>query len=154
MKRLIFISLLGVSLTACLNTTDKEKLGKADSLPPVAGANVNPQPVDSTKFTTIQWLDSSKSMGTMTQGEVLKISYRFRNSGTKPLVIERVQPACGCTVADYPKTPIAPGAEGEIKAEFDSNGKEGMQKKNVVVFANTAQQSYTLWFDVTINKKS
>ena len=67
------------------------------------------------------------------------------------MVIERVQPGCGCTVADYPKQAIAPGAESEVTAEFDSKGKEGLQKKNITVFANTSEYSTTLWFEVTIN---
>jgi hypothetical protein len=67
-------------------------------------------------------------------------------------VIEKVQPGCGCTVADYPKEPIAPGQEGEIRAEFDTKGREGVQKKNITVFANTRENTYTLYFDVTINK--
>jgi len=135
-----------VSASACLNNTDKEQA--AAGVPSYNGIPA----ADSANYTRIEWLDSSKSMGTMTQGQVLKISYRFRNSGEKPLIIQRVQPGCGCTVADYPKEPIAPGKEGEIKAEFDSKGKEGVQRKNILVYANTPELMHTLWFDVTINK--
>lgn len=134
-------------LSSCLNTTDKEK-----GLPATAGTI--PTVVDSSKFTSIQWIDSSKSLGSIEEGQVLKISYRFKNSGTKPLIIEKVQPGCGCTVADYPKEPIAPGQEAEIKAEFDSHGKGNneLTKKNITVYANTAIHGYTLWFDVTVKK--
>lgn len=132
--------------TACLNNTDKEQ--GATGVP-----SYNKIPAaDSANYTKIEWLDSSKSLGTITQGQVLKISYRFKNTGEKPLIIQRVQPGCGCTVADYPKEPIAPGKEGLIQAEFDSKGKEGVQHKNIMVYANTPELMHTLWFDVTINK--
>lgn len=146
MKHWIIAASFLMLTTACLNNTDKEQ-GAAG----VPSYNKIPA-ADSANYTKIEWLDSSKSLGTITQGQVLKISYRFKNTGEKPLIIQRVQPGCGCTVADYPKEPIAPGKEGLIQAEFDSKGKEGVQRKNIMVYANTPELMHTLWFDVTINK--
>ena len=151
MRQLLVVAILTLAVS-CLNKTDKEKSSDltASSVPlaPTPSTAV----VDESKLTSIQWLDSSKSMGTVTEGGTLKINYRFKNSGSKPLVIEKVQPGCGCTVADYPKQPIAPGEEGEITAEFDTKGREGVQKKNITVVANTRENTYTLYFDVTVNK--
>jgi hypothetical protein len=66
-------------------------------------------------------LDStSKNFGRITEGQKLEVSYKFRNSGDQPLIIEKVQPSCGCTVAEQPTEPIAPGNEGVIKALFTS----------------------------------
>ena len=111
-------------------------------------------PVDSTKFTTIQWLETSKNYGKITEGQKLEVVFRFKNTGDKPLVIESVRPSCGCTVADPPKEPIAPGAEGEIKGAFDSNGKNGEQHKTIYVSANTkGTQSHELIFTVDVMKK-
>lgn len=141
------IALATCALAACLNRHDKEKDNAIveQAVPPLLSKDTN-------NLTTIQWLDSSKSLGTIKEGQVLKISFRFRNAGMKPLVIERVQPGCGCTVADYPKAPIAPGETGEILASFDSKGREGQQKKNITVFANTAIDTHPLWFDVLVEK--
>jgi len=109
---------------------------------------------DSANFTTIQWLDTVKDMGTITEGQKLEVSFRFRNSGDKPLVIERVTPTCGCTVADPPKEPIAPGKEGEIKGVFDSNGRIGPNHKTLTVVANTKPSTDKfLVFNVIVNKK-
>ena len=151
MRQLLVVAIFTLAVS-CLNKTDKEKSSDLTaSNVPVAPAP-SPAVVDESKLTSIQWLDSSKSMGAVTEGGTLKINYRFKNSGTKPLVIENVQPSCGCTVADYPKEPIAPGQEGEITAEFDTKGKEGVQKKNITVHANTRKNTYILYFDVTVNK--
>lgn len=120
---------------------------------PVQG-NLVSGPVDSTKFTSIEWLEQTKDYGKITEGQKLEVSFRFKNTGDKPLVIESVRPSCGCTVADPPKEPVAPGAEGEIKGAFDSNGKNGAQHKTIYVNANTkGTQSHELIFTVDVQKK-
>jgi hypothetical protein len=109
---------------------------------------------DSANFTTVEWLDSAKDLGTIIEGQKLEVSFKFRNTGDKPLVIQSVAPSCGCTVADPPKEPIAPGKEGEIKGVFDSNGRIGPNHKTLTVTANTkpSQQRF-LTFNVVVNKK-
>lgn len=148
MKHFLIWATAVTVFSSCLNNTDKEKIAGA-----IGQTNNAAAKIDSANFTSIEWLDSAKHMGTITEGAVLKIDYRFKNTGAKPLVIASVRPGCGCTVADYPKEPIAPGAIGTIKAEFDSKGKEGFQSKSISVDANTKEPS-TLWFDVTIAKAS
>jgi PBP1b-binding outer membrane lipoprotein LpoB len=87
--------------------------------------------------TTIQWIDSiDQSIGKINQGEVVEVLWHFKNSGDKPLVIEKVTPGCGCTGADWTKEPIAPGKEGTITAKFDSKNFEGTQHKSVTVKGN------------------
>jgi len=117
-------------------------------------AGTIPEPVDSSKFTTIEWIEQTKDYAKITEGQKLEVSFRFKNTGNKPLVIESVHPGCGCTVADPPKEPIAPGNEGEIKGSFDSNGKVGEQHKTLSVTANTkGTQTHELSFTVTVEKK-
>ena len=111
------------------------------------------EPSGPASTTQVQWLDTLKDLGTITEGQKVEVSFRFKNVGDKPLVIERVQPSCGCTVADPPKEAIAPGGEGVIKGVFDSNGRIGTQHKTMTVFANTAQPR-DLVFNVIVEKKS
>jgi Protein of unknown function (DUF1573) len=111
---------------------------------------------DSTRYTTIQWLDSSsRDFGKITEGNKLDVAFRFRNTGTTPLVIGHVQPSCGCTIAEQPEAPIAPGAEGQIRATFNSQGHVGVNHKSLLVTANTrGVQSYSLHFVVVVEKKT
>jgi hypothetical protein len=111
---------------------------------------------DSTRYTTIQWLDSSsRDFGKIPEGNKLDVSFRFRNTGTTPLVIGHVQPSCGCTIAEQPEAPIAPGAEGQIRATFNSQGHVGVNHKSLTVTANTrGGQSYSLHFVVVVEKKT
>lgn len=110
---------------------------------------------DSARYTTVQWLDSTKDFGTIPEGQKVEVAFRFRNTGVSPLVITQVRPSCGCTIADQPNEPIAPGAEGHITATFNSLGHPGINRKTLFVTANTkGSQNYSLHFTVVVNKKT
>jgi len=80
----------------------------------------------------------------ITQGEKISHSFKFRNIGKADLIITASNGSCGCTVAEYPKNPIAPGSEGKIDIVFNSEGKSGRQHKTVTVLANTNPASTVL----------
>ncbi len=110
---------------------------------------------DSTQFTSIQWQEQTIDFGKITEGQKLEVVYHFKNTGTKPLIISKVEPGCGCTVAETPDKPIAPGKEGIIKGSFDSNDRIGTQHKSIFVTANTkGNQHHELIFTVEVEKKS
>ncbi len=144
MKSIVTLLAAIVLMTACQNQAQEKTATNATT--------VAADPKDNT---TVQWLDSAKDMGQITEGQKLEVAFRFRNSGNKPLIIKSVQPSCGCTVADYPKEPIAAGQEGVIKGVFDSNGKSGKNNKTLTVYANTGGEgSHTLSFTVDVQKKN
>jgi hypothetical protein len=60
------------------------------------------------------------------------------------LIIQSASGSCGCTVPDFPKEPIPPGREGYIRVMFNSEGKSGMQEKQVTVLANTLPNTITV----------
>ena len=87
--------------------------------------------------TTVQLIDSVYDFGSITEGEKVTYNFRFKNSGTKPLVINNATASCGCTVPEKPEEPILPGKTSFIKVVFNSQGKVGHNEKNIVVSANT-----------------
>ncbi len=150
----VLISFLSASLLlACNNSDSKATISKEDSVKEaqkMAVAN------DSTQYTTIQWLDSTtQNIGKIQEGQVAEVSWRFKNTGDKPLIVVTVIPGCGCTVAEKPEEPIAPGGEGVIKAKFDSKGQgEGPKEKTVTVQTNTKNGlSHQLVFRGEVVKK-
>ncbi|MFP5041988.1 DUF1573 domain-containing protein [Parasediminibacterium sp. JCM 36343] len=96
--------------------------------------------VDTANFTTVQWLDTLVSIGTINMGEKAQVKFLCKNTGTKPLIITSAKPGCGCTVADYTKEPIAPGGEGWVTGAFDSNKIHGGGDihKTIIVSTNTS----------------
>jgi hypothetical protein len=81
------------------------------------------------------WLDTAYDFGKITLNKPVTHEFRFTNSGDGPLVISSVQASCGCTVTDYSKDPIPPGAEGYVKATYNA-AKVGVFSKTVTVNAN------------------
>ena len=124
--------------------------------PTASNETVSKSPLsDSANFTSIEWIDSTfRDLGNIKAGQVVEVTWRLKNSGNKPLIIENVMPGCGCTVAEKPEEPIMPGAEGIIKGKFDSNGQsDGEHRKAITVLANTvAKTNHQLEFRVNIAK--
>lgn len=86
--------------------------------------------------TTVQIIDSAYNFGKVTDGEKVEFSYRFRNTGTKPLVVVQATASCGCTVPQRPEKPIMPGEIGFIKIVFDSKHRVGNAHKTITVESN------------------
>jgi hypothetical protein len=136
MKYLLF-GVFSVLLFAC-NVADKKADDKA-----AAFAKEGQQVMqDSTKSTTIQWLDPEvQNLGSLEKGQIAEISWKFKNTGNHPLYVTNVHAGCGCTTPDPPKEPIAPGAEGTIKAKFNSSNFSGHVTKEVYVEANNSNRN-------------
>lgn len=152
MKRLVIVFSALVALAACQGNSQEKTVTSEKTGETHAAATPSTDPAT---YTTIQWIDSAKDFGQITEGQKLEVAFRFKNSGDKPLIIQGVQPSCGCTVADYPKEPIAPGKEGVIKGVFDSAGKPGVNTKTMTVLANTqGTTAHHLSFTVNVQKKA
>lgn len=50
----------------------------------------------------------------------VSVEYTITNTGDKPLVLTNVTTSCACSVANWTKTPIAPGEKGTVSATFDA----------------------------------
>ena len=79
--------------------------------------------------------------GKIKQGVPVTTYFTLTNSTDKPVVIENAWAGCGCTTPDQPKEPIAPGAEGTIKARFNSTNFSGHVTKEVYVEANNSNRN-------------
>ncbi|OWY22426.1 DUF1573 domain-containing protein [Sphingobacteriales bacterium UPWRP_1] len=87
--------------------------------------------------TTVEFAEMEHDFGKINEGDKVSHVFKFKNTGKEPLIIASAKGSCGCTVPEYPKEPIAPGAESQILVEFNSKGKKNMQTKTVTINANT-----------------
>lgn len=100
----------------------------------------NPKSASSKKEGSVPVLTFDKNehdFGIAMQGERLSYSFKFTNTGKKDLIISQASASCGCTVADFPQTPIRPNGRGHVTIAFDTKGLKGLQTKSVIIFANT-----------------
>lgn len=142
MRYLLFATLVVILVSGCNSGAKNDKV-------------VTAALADTARYTTIEWLDSTRDYGKVPEGQKLDVAFRFRNTGTTPLVIGQVRPSCGCTIAEQPQEPIAPGSEGQIKAVFNSEGRSGINHKTLFVTANTkGKQDFSLQFVVEVEKKA
>lgn len=127
MKNLFFIGVAFLSLVSC--TSDQ-------------GADVEERRAEYAEFvdepTSIEFESSEYNFGSVVDGEMVKHTFKFTNTGDKNLVLFDVKTTCGCTVPeDWPKHPIEPGDGGEVKVIFNSNNKVGSVNKSIRIEANT-----------------
>ncbi len=99
----------------------------------VQASNATEPSIDST---SVQIIDSVYNFGKVTDGEKVEYSYRFKNTGKKPLIISSAVASCGCTVPEKPTEPIKPGETGFLKVVFNSAGRVGPVHKDVTVNSN------------------
>lgn len=91
---------------------------------------------------TIVFETLEHDFGSIPQGTALEYSFKFKNEGDKPLVIENVHPACGCTGATTDgKKVYLKDESGEIKITFNTQGRSGTVEKNISVTTNDTLNS-------------
>jgi hypothetical protein len=76
------------------------------------------------------------NFGKVYEGERVGAYFKYKNTGSKNLVLTNISTSCGCTVPDYNSNPLAPGMEGEVKAVFNTEGRTGYQFKTLNVKTN------------------
>lgn len=127
------------------------------SMPAAAPAPAAPAPEQpaaeekpSGPLPALEFEKTEHDFGTIAEGQKVSYTYKFKNTGAAPLIIQNAQPSCGCTAPDWTRTPIPVGGTGFVKAEFDSKGKPGAQMKTITVTANTWPKTTTLRFKASV----
>lgn len=103
--------------------------------------------------TTVEWEGVEHNYGKVKTGAIVKHTFKFKNTGTEPLLLTRVKASCGCTTPSYSKEPIAPGEEGFIDVSFNTAGKSGIQRKSVTVTSNSQPLNMALRINGEVEKE-
>ena len=89
------------------------------------------------------------NQGYLKQNEPKEVKFIVTNISKEPIIIEQANPTCGCTMGDYTKSPIAPGATGFISAKFNAANAGHFTKNLTVKFAGVDEmKSITITGDV------
>jgi hypothetical protein len=99
---------------------------------------VSAQHIDPEHPPVMTFKDTLYDFGTISQGENVKYTFEFTNTGESDLVISSATASCGCTVPkNWPKHPVKPGETGKIDVNFNSENRKGQKDLTVTVLANT-----------------
>ena len=139
MKQLIFL-LVSLVLVSC-NSSSDEKTITTDLVNSPLTANSNAEKV---LTPNIEMLETSYNFGEIQQGESVTHDFILKNTGDADLIISAAKGSCGCTVPQWPKTPIAKGEEAAIKVTFNSAGRSGKQNKTVTLVTNAIPNTKVL----------
>ena len=139
--KMYILFLFTILLFACADEKTPERSIQEIRTDSNAGIIRNPISADGVQDTVnvakIEFAETLYDFGTVDEGETVNKTFKFTNTGQVPLLISDARSTCGCTVADYPKEPVAPGESGSIEVNFNTIKKRNRQKKVVTLTANT-----------------
>lgn len=105
-----------------------------------AQAPAAPTPSTEQNWTpSIQFDKETHDYGTIKNGGDGTCEFTFTNTGKEPFLISNARGSCGCTVPEWPKEPIAPGAKGTIKVKYDTK-RSGPINKSVTISSNAVNE--------------
>lgn len=134
MKKML-AALVLIGFIACKSSGKKDEVQVKTN--PLIDINL-----DTVPKTTIKEIDTVYNFGTLTEGDTISRSFRFVNTGNKPLIIQMARASCGCTVVDRPDKPIMPGDTGLLKATFNSLGKSGEEIEKLIFVHSNADPEF------------
>jgi len=102
------------------------------------------------KIVKIVFEENAFDFGEIVQGEKVMHSFKFTNEGSANLIVTSVRGTCGCTIPKWSKEPIPPGGSGEVEIVFDSDGKSGIQSKDITVVTNAIPNTAVLRLKGTV----
>lgn len=139
---------LGVLLLCTGVTMAQRKHKKSDA------STDNPQQTVSTTATkatpttmvseNMAFTDAVHDFGTVPEGPDATCEFTFKNTGSEPIIIQKAQPSCGCTVPSFSKEPVAPGATGVINVAYHTRGKPNPFTKTISVVSNAGTKVLTI----------
>ena len=130
MKKVILSLGLAVMTTGAVFAQDKKTAAAA--------------PATTLTADNMNFVADNHDFGDVQEGPTADYEFTFKNTGKEPIIIQRVQPSCGCTTPSYSKEPIAPGKTGTIKASYNTSGRPGQFTKTLTVVSNAGTKVLTI----------
>lgn len=149
MRRLLLsVSIIMLSGGALMAQGKKHKKDKQSENAPMvvqSAANATPEneppaptaaPATTLKPEDLDFADMSHDFGIVPEGPDAAYVFTFVNKGTEPIVIQKAQPSCGCTVPSFSNSPVPPGGTGKIDVAYHTKGRPNAFNKSITVVSN------------------
>jgi hypothetical protein len=120
------------SKTTTTTTTTTTQQAAPTTQPATQQAPANATPVTPATPKSIVWNETVHDFAKVKQNDPAEVTFTFKNNGQAPVVVTAARSSCGCTVAEYTKEPVKPGASGTVKATYNS-ARIGAFTKTVTV---------------------
>lgn len=143
----------GIVFMSCSVLMAQEKKSKKDKKKEkqqtetaVATAAATPvaAPASSLKVDDMAFADMVHDFGTIPEGPDASCVFTFKNTGKEPIIIQKAQPSCGCTVPSFSGEPVPPGGTGKIDVAYHTKGKPNAFSKSITVVSNAGTKVLTI----------
>jgi len=85
---------------------------------------------------TIYFSETEHDFGKVNEGDKVNYTFNFANKGTSELTIKDIKTSCGCTAALLSQDNLAPGQEGTLKVELNTQNRSGKMSRTVTISSN------------------
>jgi hypothetical protein len=85
---------------------------------------------------TIYFSETEHDFGKVNEGDKVNYTFNFANKGTSELAIKDIKTSCGCTAALLSQDHLAPGQEGTLKVELNTQNRSGKMSRTVTISSN------------------
>lgn len=135
---------ISIVLTACSRQTEiKTNI--------VENSATLQNPEELNRLAKFKFEETEVDFGSINEGEIVEHTFKFKNVGNEDLIITNVQTSCGCTASNWPRNAISPGETSELLVSFNSQGKKGLNTKEITVIGNTRPTQTILIIKANVN---
>lgn len=88
--------------------------------------------------------------GRVREGERVVREFKIKNADDKAMVITNLDLSCGCIEAEYPKQPLKPGEERDMKFTLDTRSMGGWVFKTAIMQTSLSAKGYIFYVTAEI----
>lgn len=151
MNKIVFIGIASIFALASCNAGNEEQVTSEAIENPISADSR--EKVNTKSLPEITFDKDFHDFGKISEGEKVTYSFRFKNTGKGNLIVQTASGSCGCTVPEIPEKPLRPGETGFIKVQFNSEGRAGIQEKQVTVVTNTIPNTNIIRIKAEVNER-
>ncbi|MCY4297757.1 MAG: DUF1573 domain-containing protein [Flavobacteriaceae bacterium] len=143
-----FTILLGILFVAACKERPSDKIKERNLIAQSETQAINN--LDPIQKSALEFDRLIHDFGSIQEGLKVETTFYITNVGNADLQILDAEGSCGCTIPEFPNTPIPPGQKDSIIVSFDSTGFSGNQQKTVTLYTNTANGQERVRIKATI----
>lgn len=136
--------LLSAGIAMAQHKKHKDLVDNQQATATTATTTTNATPATTLKADDMAFKDMVHDFGSVQEGPDATCQFTFKNNGKEPIIIQKAQPSCGCTVPSFSNEPVPPGATGTIDVAFHTKGKANAFTKTITVISNAGTKVLTI----------
>lgn len=88
---------------------------------------------------------NSFDFGVVKEGDIIKHTFKLKNSEDAPINIKEVNTSCACTTPKVEKNIVMPGEEVAIEIAFNTKGYPGIRKRQLFVHTDSKKSGLVIF---------